>query len=64
MFTFPTWPIRKIGKTLFAVSGEDAKFDEVFIDSTNLRTHQHRATAKKGGAPPVQSGVTAAGLAE
>jgi transposase len=44
---FARWADKNVWKNIFAVLREDADFEEVFIDSTIVRAHQHAAGAAK-----------------
>ena len=44
---FARWSDKKVWSKLFAVLREDADFEEVFLDSTVVRAHQHAAGAAK-----------------
>jgi transposase len=47
---FARWSDKKVWHNVFAVLCKDADFEEVFLDSTVVRAHQHAAgTAKKKG---------------
>ena len=48
---FARWSKKDVWQAIFAVLREDADVEEVSIDSTIIRAHQHAAgAAKKGGA--------------
>lgn len=44
---FTRWSDKDVWQTIFAVLRQDADFEEVFIDSTVIRAHQHAAGAAK-----------------
>ena len=44
---FARWADKNVWENIFAVLREDADFEEVFIDSTIVRAHQHAAGAAK-----------------
>ena len=44
---FSRWADKGVWKTIFARLSEDADFEEVFLDSTIVRAHQHAAGASK-----------------
>ena len=44
---FARWADKNVWQNILAVLGEDADFEEVFIDSTIVRAHQHAAGAAK-----------------
>ena len=44
---FARWQKRGVWQRVFAVLADDADFEEVFIDSTIVRVHQHAAGAQK-----------------
>lgn len=44
---FARWSDKQVWKNVFAVLREDADFEEVFLDSTVVRAHQHAAGAAK-----------------
>ena len=44
---FARWSDKKVWQSVFAVLREDADFEEVFLDSTVVRAHQHAAGAAK-----------------
>ena len=44
---FSRWADKGVWQTLFATLFEDADFEEVFLDSTIVRAHQHAAGASK-----------------
>lgn len=44
---FSRWADKGVWQTLFARLSEDADFEEVFLDSTIVRAHQHAAGASK-----------------
>jgi len=44
---FARWQERRVWERVFAVLAEDGDFEEVFIDSTVIRVHQHAAGARK-----------------
>lgn len=44
---FARWSRRGVWHRVFAKLAQDADFEEVFIDSTTLRSHQHAAGAPK-----------------
>jgi len=44
---FARWEKRGVWERVFCVLAEDADFEEVFIDSTVIRVHQHAAGAPK-----------------
>jgi putative transposase len=47
---FARWSDKNVWKNIFAVLREDADFEEIYLDSTVIRAHQHSAgaTKKKG----------------
>ena len=44
---FSRWSDKGIWQTIFATLAQDADFEEVFLDSTIVRAHQHAAGAPK-----------------
>jgi transposase len=48
---FARWQKRGVWQRVFTVLAGDADFEEVFIDSTVIRVHQHAAGAPKKRAP-------------
>ena len=44
---FARWSDKDVWQRIFAVLREDADFEEVFVDSTIVRAHQHAAGAAK-----------------
>lgn len=44
---FARWSDKRVWQKIFAVLREDADFEEVFLDSTVVRAHQHAAGAVK-----------------
>jgi transposase len=46
---FARWADKNVWHTIFAVLRVDADFEEIFIDSTAVRIHQHAAGAAKIG---------------
>jgi transposase len=48
---FARWQKRDVWQHIFAVLAEQADFEEVFIDSTIIRVHQHAAGAQKKKEP-------------
>jgi len=44
---FSRWADKGVWQTIFARLSEDADFEEVFLDSTIVRAHQHAAGASK-----------------
>lgn len=44
---FARWSDKKVWESIFAVLREDADFEEVYLDSTIVRTHQHATGAAK-----------------
>jgi transposase len=44
---FARWSNKKVWQSVFAVLREDADFEEVYLDSTVVRAHQHAAGAAK-----------------
>ncbi len=44
---FARWSDKKVWQSVFAVLREDADFEEVYLDSTVVRAHQHAAGAAK-----------------
>jgi len=44
---FARWSDKDVWQNIFAVLREDADFEEVFLDSTVVRAHQHAAGAAK-----------------
>jgi transposase len=44
---FARWSDKQVWQRVFAVLREDADFEEVFLDSTIVRAHQHAAGAAK-----------------
>ena len=44
---FPRCAAKNVWHNIFAVLREDADFEEIFIDSTVVRAHQHAAGAAK-----------------
>lgn len=51
---FARWSDKQVWHKIFAVLREDADFEEVFLDSTIVRAHQHAAgAAKKKGRNPL-----------
>ena len=44
---FARWSDKQVWENVFAVLREDADFEEVFLDSTVVRAHQHAAGAAK-----------------
>ncbi|MGH8545054.1 MAG: IS5 family transposase [Gammaproteobacteria bacterium] len=46
---FARWSKKGVWHRVFAALAEDADFEEVFLDSTIVRAHQHAAGAKKNG---------------
>lgn len=44
---FSRWADKGVWKAIFARLSEDADFEEVFLDSTIVRAHQHAAGASK-----------------
>jgi transposase len=44
---FARWSDKDVWQNVFAVLREDADFEEVFLDSTIVRAHQHAAGAAK-----------------
>jgi len=44
---FARWSDKKVWQSVFAVLREDADFEEVYLDSTVVRAHQHAAGAVK-----------------
>ena len=57
---FARWSERKVWHRVFAELAKDADFEEVFLDSTIVRAHQHAAGAPKKTATK-RSGARAAG---
>lgn len=47
---FARWPSKQVWQRVFAVLRQDADFEEVFLDSTVIRAHQHTAGATKNPA--------------
>jgi transposase len=48
---FARWQENGVWERVFAVLAEEADFEEVFIDSTVIRVHQHAAGAQKREGP-------------
>ncbi len=48
---FARWSDAKVWQRVFEELGKDADFEEVFIDSTIVRAHQHAAGAPKKKEP-------------
>lgn len=46
---FSRWADKGVWQTIFARLSEDADFEEVFLDSTIVRAHEHAAGASKKG---------------
>lgn len=44
---FARWSDKNVWQNIFQVLREDANFDEVYLDSTIVRAHQHAAGAAK-----------------
>ena len=44
---FARWSDKQVWQRVFAVLRQDADFEEVFLDSTVIRAHQHAAGAAK-----------------
>ena len=44
---FSRWADKGVWQKIFATLSEDADFEEVFLDSTIVRAHQHAAGALK-----------------
>ena len=44
---FARWSDKQVWQKVFSVLREDADFEEVFLDSTIVRAHQHAAGAAK-----------------
>jgi transposase len=44
---FARWQIGEVWQRVFAELSKDADFEEVFLDSTIIRVHQHAAGAQK-----------------
>lgn len=44
---FSRWSDKAVWQTIFATLAQDADFEEVFLDSTIVRAHQHAAGAPK-----------------
>ena len=44
---FARWQKRGVWERVFSALADDADFEEVFIDSTVIRVHQHAAGAQK-----------------
>ena len=44
---FARWSDKQVWKTIFDVLREDADFEEVYLDGTIVRAHQHAAGASK-----------------
>lgn len=44
---FARWSDKRVWENVFAVLREDADFEEVYLDSTIVRAHQHAAGAAK-----------------
>lgn len=44
---FARWSNKKVWEQIFTVLREDSDFEEVFLDSTVVRAHQHAAGAAK-----------------
>jgi transposase len=44
---FARWEERGVWERVFATLAEDADFEEVFLDSSVIRVHQHAAGAQK-----------------
>lgn len=44
---FARWSDKQVWQRVFAVLRQDADFEEVFLDSTVIRAHQHPAGAAK-----------------
>lgn len=44
---FVRWSDKQVWQNVFAVLRDDADFEEVFLDSTVVRAHQHAAGAAK-----------------
>jgi transposase len=44
---FARWSDKNVWQKIFAVLREDADFEEVYLDSTIVRAHQHAAGAAK-----------------
>jgi transposase len=57
---FARWSNRGIWQRVFAELAKDADFEEVFLDSTIVRAHQHAAGARKKTATR-RSGARAGG---
>jgi transposase len=57
---FARWSDRGVWHRVFAELAKDADFEEVFLDSTIVRAHQHAAGAPKKTAIK-RSGARAAG---
>jgi len=56
---FARWQKRGVWQRVFTVLAGDADFEEVFIDSTVIRVHQHAAGAPKKKAPSRLAGPAA-----
>ena len=48
---FARWQERGVWERVFAALAEDGDFEEVFIDSTVIRVHQHAAGAQRSEGP-------------
>lgn len=44
---FARWSDKQVWQNIFAILREDADYEEVFLDSTVIRAHQHAAGAAK-----------------
>jgi transposase len=44
---FARWADKNVWQNILGVLGEDANFEEVFIDNTIVRAHRHAAGAAK-----------------
>jgi transposase len=48
---FARWQERGVWQQVFSILAEEGDFEEVFIDSTVIRVHQHAAGAQKSEGP-------------
>lgn len=60
---FRKWIEDEIPDNVFRVLSLDAELDELFLDATIVKAHQHSAGAKKGGLP-MKSDTAAEGQAQ
>ncbi len=54
---FAKWETMGVFETLFQIVKQDADMQDVSIDSTYCKVHQHSAGAKKGGRIPLSKSI-------